>query len=81
MEGIFAYSRDTAQVVSEFNAVVEQRNETFRKDIVFRLGSGDKDDVSERLKKDRPAMDFSQEGTSETDDESEDGEGLNPAAG
>ena len=27
MEGTFAYSRDTAQVVSEFNSVVEQRNE------------------------------------------------------
>ena len=77
MEGTFAYSRNKKQVVSEFNAVVEKRNEAFRKDIMSRLGSGDKDDVSDRLKKDRPAMDFSQEGTSETDDE---GEGLNPAA-
>ena len=60
MEGTFAYSRDTAQVVSEFNSVVEQRNEAFRKEIRKRLDAG-KGDVGDRLKDDRPSMNFSQE--------------------
>ena len=71
MEGIFAYSRDTAQVVSEFNAVVEQRNETFRKEIRKKLDAG-KGDVEDRLKEDSPSMDFSQEGIG--DEKEEDGQ-------
>ena len=74
MEGTFAYSRNKEQVVSEFNAVVEKRNEAFRKDIRKRLDAG-KGDVEGRLKEDRPSMDFSQdkvaEDTKADDDEIE----------
>ena len=54
MEGTFGYSRNTEQVVSEFNAVVEKRNERFRKDISKRLGSGEQDEDGP------PSIDFSQ---------------------
>ena len=54
MEGTFGYSRNTEQVISEFNAVVEKRNETFRANISKRLGSGEQDAAGP------PSIDFSQ---------------------